>query len=1601
MNDEFISLTLILTPARDYINKMKHNFSTPSAVQIAISCLFLLLCFTTKIQSQFPEAITLLPDSSAGFGEITLIFNPAKACVPDGWEAISGQDSILFSSSAVLFFEEEGSWDHRVGSSHPSHDGTLPYLYPYHDSLYSITFTPQTYYGTGTELIKGINARFKGPGVYGLDFGEEGCKEFHIPFKLDTVEVSFNVDMSYQIFLKKFDPFFDIVDVAGNFNNWGDVRTDLQDPDGDSIYSVTTPDLVAGITIEYRFRRNRNDGTSEDIDSLGYRTCLIQAGENNLVHWYNDLEPTLTDLIVNVNMNFAEEQGYLVPETDIVEIHMGFEHWAVPDSIWTILLSDPDSNGIYSAEIDSLYVGSSFNYIVTINGGNPFVGGWPWHTVEYGIHSLDEWWNDYDPSNEHDLFIQGYLDGEGNNNALEIKNPTDVSVDLSDYGLLYTIDGSDWLGPLKLAGTLESRETWLIVHPDFDFSAIDSALVVDTVWAVPCSFDGNDALALAKVYDGGNKWRILDQLGVPGDDPGTGWDVAGSSGATRLHRLERKPLVPRGMPDWNVSAGSSEYDSEWKVYGPGIPASMGKPAGTFSYDNLWEKEVSGVTQQLNAVASTDNGWVFAVGDERTAIYKEAGSTQWKSLSLDIPENYNLNGVFFTDSLTGWIVGDEGTILHTTNGTDWNSQSGSTHNLRDIFFVDSENGWVVGDYKILHTSDGGQTWEDQWDYKFFSRYSKVYFTDPEHGWIVSEEEHISYTNNGGKNWMRMESIPDGRYLDISFCNPVYGWIVGYDGIYATRDGGKTWIKQVAPDHKFYGDLDYYYGVHFVSPLRGWFVGDYGIFSTNDGGITWCPQSTNNENTMLRDVFFTSSNNGWAVGMEGSIFHTEDGWIPQNSANENNLKALFFTDDSTGWIVGNGYAVLKTRDAGYSWDTLHMPLDDDPSEGYSDIFFNDPLTGWFGGAYGTVLYTRDGGNTWDQHWGATNGDIYAVYFIDRNRGWAVGNGGAISRTTDGGESWDKTNLGNENFYDVFFVDSLHGWVVGEYGRILHSADGGVSWINQTGIVNSRLESVYFKDTLHGIAASDQHLIGTENGGTSWELSETDGFGGHPYMHFIDTLRGWIAGTGSTIRQTQDGGVTWMPIPAVLNEDVNGVFFLDENIGWVAGQEGAILRTSSGGCKDPFVNLPGIARVCEGEAIVLSGGDNYTYSWSTGSTDPGITASTAGWYKVEVGNRCGKHASDSVYLEVISPPQFQIVADGPTAFCMGEYVGLNIITDNPEMEDEYTFRWENDPTSPDKYYMADTTGYYSVEAKDKYGCSAEDSVFVFEQNPYGKEEICLVTIDLQSGKNLIVWNKTPDVGTIHYKVYREGSAIGQYDLIGTVPYDQLSIFTDTTSFPEARQYLYKISLEDSCGNESDYSQYHKPLFLQYVSSVGGVNLQWSDYVIEGNPLDFVTYEIYRGSDSISLNKLTEVPASLDRYIDTDGSAMTNKYYYRVAGVKETPCYPSGTSKAETEYRQSMSNQEDNRVVTGLTDQQESGSNALFIYPNPFTDKTLIQFRNSDHARYHLFITDLNGKIVKTIENITEESYELNSTGMERGIYFIELRGDRFFRRSKIIVN
>ncbi len=101
--------------------------------------------------------------------------------------------------------------------------------------------------------------------------------------------------------------------------------------------------------------------------------------------------------------------------------------------------------------------------------------------------------------------------------------------------------------------------------------------------------------------------------------------------------------------------------------------------------------------------------------------------------------------FLADGQRGWVVGNNGTILTTTDvGTNWKPQtSGTNANLIGVqFTADGQRGWVVGNNgTILTTTDVGTNWRPQTSGTNADLWGVQFTADGQRGWVVGNNGTI--------------------------------------------------------------------------------------------------------------------------------------------------------------------------------------------------------------------------------------------------------------------------------------------------------------------------------------------------------------------------------------------------------------------------------------------------------------------------------------------------------------------------------------------------------------------------------------------------------------------------------------------------------------------------------------------------------------------------------------------------------------------------------------------------------------------------------------------------------------------------------------------
>jgi photosystem II stability/assembly factor-like uncharacterized protein len=240
---------------------------------------------------------------------------------------------------------------------------------------------------------------------------------------------------------------------------------------------------------------------------------------------------------------------------------------------------------------------------------------------------------------------------------------------------------------------------------------------------------------------------------------------------------------------------------------------------------------------LYTIAAQDEHTLWAGGMSNTLLKSADGGQAWE-VQEGLPLfDYSFKDLFFLKgSNKGWAVGDFFKIMH-FDGTTWtnNSRDGETFlTLEAVFFINESTGWIVGDKgTILKTTDGGTTWNDLHSGGVLRKFNDVFFIDENIGWVVGDNDYILKTVDGGATW-HQQNLPHafvGNMQSIHFSSPHRGWIAGSDehrgAIYKTADGGNQW-ERVIP---YFGSS--MQGMYFHDLNHGWAVS--GGQNNDAGGI----------------------------------------------------------------------------------------------------------------------------------------------------------------------------------------------------------------------------------------------------------------------------------------------------------------------------------------------------------------------------------------------------------------------------------------------------------------------------------------------------------------------------------------------------------------------------------------------------------------------------------------------------------------------------------------------------------------------------------------------------------------------------------------------
>ena len=268
--------------------------------------------------------------------------------------------------------------------------------------------------------------------------------------------------------------------------------------------------------------------------------------------------------------------------------------------------------------------------------------------------------------------------------------------------------------------------------------------------------------------------------------------------------------------------------------------------------------------------------------------------------------------------------------------------------------------------------------------------------------------------------------------------------------------------------------------------------------------------------------------------------------------------------------------------------------------------------------------------------------------------------------------------------------------------------------------------------------------------------------------------------------------------------------------------------------------------------------------------------------------------------------------------------------------------------------------------------------------------------------------------YKIWREGSTTGSYDLIGEINAETDDNFLDTISDNRSRSYKYRVSMVDKCGVEANQSTEHTTHHLVANQGISGeINLNWSKYL----GLDFGTYEIFRKKDNNPFEKIGAVGSDVLSFSDFNVSGESS-YKYFVAVVADVECRPEGggtgginvyqgdnnnvfgIGQGGRKTRSLRSNTFELAAVDKVLAIEEVASQIFNVYPIPAQKKLKVVLKDNVEVERIEFI-DYSGKAIAPKHSKRKgNTLTLDVSNLYSGIYILNLVTEKGTSKARVII-
>jgi photosystem II stability/assembly factor-like uncharacterized protein len=332
--------------------------------------------------------------------------------------------------------------------------------------------------------------------------------------------------------------------------------------------------------------------------------------------------------------------------------------------------------------------------------------------------------------------------------------------------------------------------------------------------AVLAGYSWQDGIQTYHSSDSGQTWTSAAPRGAPTNslgvhdvdfvDPWFGWALTFNALLATTdggHSWQRYQTPGSGLSQ----GGQIEFVDRLRgwVIGEG-----GLIARTDDGGRTWEIQPLTFAGNLQAIlfADRERGWVASAdpfsatcqprsaGMKGLTVFRtSSGGDAWEGpICIDVPDRSTTSPyhfpprMYFVDQATGWIAGQGGSIVKTTDGgLTWQPQTtGTAMDLSDLYFLNEQNGWVTGDKGVLlSTTDGGVRWKQQ--RLEGGELAGVRFVTEQIGWVaVRSSGQVLSTTDGGRTWNAAEFLPDrGGVYALDAVDKSHVWVGFYNSLRA--------------------------------------------------------------------------------------------------------------------------------------------------------------------------------------------------------------------------------------------------------------------------------------------------------------------------------------------------------------------------------------------------------------------------------------------------------------------------------------------------------------------------------------------------------------------------------------------------------------------------------------------------------------------------------------------------------------------------------------------------------------------------------------------------------------------------------------------------